>query len=246
MNQAEDKPTLFKLCFWVGTCAWRRLGLLAWVAISMLFQILFEVLKPWPVLFLVDYILMGKVLPGPWLVWVERLPGAPAAPALIGWTIGSTILIFLMSWATNLANGLASISLGQRMVYDLAAELFAKLQQLSLRFHAHRSVGDNIRRIMADSNCVAVIATEALLPVLSALISLVVMFGIMWQVAPGLTMVALAVVPYKVWVFYRYARPMLELSYRQQDEESEIYSLYEESLSAMPLVQSFGREALNQ
>ncbi len=151
----------------------------------------------------------------------------------------------MLSWAVSLANEYAGISLGQRMTYDLAADLFTRLQQLSLRFHTSKSVGDNIRRVTADCACVSTILKDALLPVLSSAVTLVLMFGIMWQINIPLTLLALAVVPYMVWVFRRYAQPMLDLSYRQQETESQIYEVVEQTFSAIPAVQAFCREPLN-
>ncbi|HEY2951650.1 MAG TPA: ABC transporter ATP-binding protein, partial [Verrucomicrobiae bacterium] len=157
-----------------------------------------------------------------------------------------TVLIFLLSWATGLANAYASISLGQRMVYDLAADLFAKLQQLSLRFHASQSVGDNIRRVTADCACVSTIVKDALLPVASSALTLAAMFTIMWRIDRTLTLLALAIVPYMALVFRIYARPMLERSYLQQEVESRIYEIVEQTFSAIPAVQAFGREEINE
>ena len=155
------------------------------------------------------------------------------------------MLVFLLSWALGLANEYAGISLGQRMTYDLAGDLFARLQQLSLRFHTSKSVGDNIRRVTADCACISTILKDALLPVLSSVVSLILMFGVMWQINVPLTLLSLAVVPYMVWVFRRYAQPMMDLSYQQQQTESEIYDVVEQTFSAMPAVQAFCREPLN-
>jgi ATP-binding cassette subfamily B protein/subfamily B ATP-binding cassette protein MsbA len=132
------------------------------------------------------------------------------------------------------------------MVYDLAADLFACLQQHSLRFHAQSSVGDNIRRVTADCACVATILRDALLPAASSCVSLVVMFLILWKLSPSLTLLALIVVPFMALVFRRYARPMLEGSYRQQEIEGRIYEVVEQTFSAMPAVQAFGREQWNE
>src|SRR5204862_2173935 len=136
---------------------------------------------------------------------------------LIGWSVGATILIFLFSWTVGVANAYANISLGQRMVYDLAADLFGKLQRLSLQFHARKSVGDNIRRVTTDCTCVSIIVRDALLPVISALISLIIMFAILWRIDATLTLLALAVVPYMAVVFHLYAQRMMDGSHQQQE-----------------------------
>jgi ATP-binding cassette subfamily B protein/subfamily B ATP-binding cassette protein MsbA len=231
---------------WVMGYALRRSLALAIVILALLLKVALDVLKPWPMLFLVDYVLQAKIMPGWVQSLVQNLPGPHTPNALIGWSVGATIMLFLLGWAVGLAQTCAGISLGQRMVYDLAADVFARLQQLSLRFHARRSVGDNIRRVTADCACVATILRDALLPAASACVSLVVMFIILWRLSPALTLLALAVVPFIALVFRRYARPMLDGSYRQQEIEGRIYEVVEQTFSAMPAVQAFCREKLNE
>jgi ABC-type multidrug transport system fused ATPase/permease subunit len=123
---------------------------------------------------------------------VEWLPGAATPPNLIGWSVGATILIFLLSWVIGLLAAYANISLGQRMTYDLAGDVFAKLQQLSLHFHARKSVGDNIRRVTGDCACASIIVKDALLRS-SSIVSLAAMFCILWRIDAALALLSLAV-----------------------------------------------------
>jgi ATP-binding cassette subfamily B protein/subfamily B ATP-binding cassette protein MsbA len=225
--------------------AWRRWLELLVVGTTMLFKIGLDVLKPWPMIFLVDYVLQGKITSPIFPRLVAHLPGAHTPENLVAWAVGATVLIFLLSWSVGLANAYANITLGQRMVYDLATDLFAKLQQLSLHFHLRQSVGDNIRRVTTDCMCVAIIVKDALLPVISALISLVIMFAILWRIDATLTLLALAVVPYMAMVFHLYAQRMMDGSYQQQEIEGRVYNIVEQTFSAIPAVQAFGREGLN-
>ncbi|HEY5345716.1 MAG TPA: ABC transporter ATP-binding protein, partial [Verrucomicrobiae bacterium] len=236
---------MFGLCQWALRYAARRRLPLAAVIATMLLNVGLNVLKPLPMVFLVDHVLQTKPMP-PWMSrLVELLPGAPTTEHLIGWSVVATVLFFLFSWAIGLANAFANISLGQRMVYDLASDLFAKLQQLSLRFHASKSVGDNIRRVTADCACISTIIKDALLPVVSSVVTVAAMFGILWRIDATLTLLALAVVPYMILIFYFYAHPMLKFSYAEQETEARIYEVVEQTLSAIPVVQSFCREELN-
>jgi len=241
----NDHLSLLHLFRWVMHYAGRRGGALAAVLCSMLLKVGLDVLKPWPMVLLVDHVLHKKDMPAWVASLVNALPGLHTPGALIGWSVLATGLIFLLSWAVGLANSYASISLGQRMVYDVAADLFAKLQHLSLRFHASKSVGDNIRRVTTDAGSVSTILKDALLPAISAVISLAAMFSIMWRIDSSLTLLALAVVPYMILIFQLYARPMLERSYQQQEIEGRIYEVTEETFSAMPIIQAFGREDFN-
>ena len=156
------------LCTWAVPYAFRRWKQLVLVLVTTLLRIGLDVLKPWPLAFLVDYVLKSIPMPPALAQFVELLPGPITTGYLIAWSVGATVLLFLFSWALGVMTNYTNISLGQRMVYDLAADLFAHLQKLSLRFHASRSVGDNIRRVTSDCSCISVILKDALIPTISS------------------------------------------------------------------------------
>src|SRR6185436_11703512 len=120
-----------------------------------------------------------------------------------------------------------------------------RLQELSLKFHTSCSVGDNIRRVTADSSCISTIVKDALLPVFSAVLTLATMFIVMWRVDQKLTILALLVVPWLLLVFRFYAEPMMERSYAEQDAEAKIYDHVEQTFAAIPIVQAFTHEGQN-
>jgi ATP-binding cassette subfamily B protein/subfamily B ATP-binding cassette protein MsbA len=245
-RQASSDATLLQLGGWVLRRAARRKLPLGGVMLTLLAKVAFDALKPWPTLILVDYALLKKPMPEALLEWARHLPGAMTSSGLIAWSIASTVLLFLLGWAAGLANAYAGITLGQRMTYDLAGDLFGKLQQLSLHYHRRRSVGDAIRRVTSDSSCVATLFRDVLLPVVSSLITLAVIFVIMRRLSPGLTLLALAVVPAMMVIFRLYAQPMLERSWEQQELEARIYEIIERTFSALPVMQAFGREPFNE
>jgi len=241
-KQPTAAPRMITIAIWAFRHAFRRpLGMAA-VASTMLLQIGCDVLKPWPLLILVDHALKGEPMPPLLAHAVAWLPGSGPAEPLITWCVVASVVLFLAGWLLGLAASYANISFGQRLVFDLAGELFGHLQALSLRFHSHNQVGDSIRRVTGDCGCVAVIVKDALIPAAASLVTLAVMFAIMWQLDPALTLLSLAVVPCMIAVFHRYATPMLERSYAQQQIEGEAYDAVEQTLSAMPVVQAFGRE----
>jgi ATP-binding cassette, subfamily B, bacterial len=248
MRESNANPLLSlpQLCGWAMSYAFRRGWSLLGLGGSLLLRVGLDVLKPWPMVFLIDYVLRGQTAP-PWVTrCIEALPGAATPANLIGWSVAGTVIAFVLSWLAGLAASYSNISLGQRMTYDLAGDLFNKLQQLSLHFHARKSVGDNLRRVTGDCGCAAVIVKDALLPALSSVLSLVVMFGILWKIDARLTLLALAVVPLMALAFARYARPMMDRSYEQQEAEGKIYEVVEQTFSGIALVQAFGGESLNE
>lgn len=245
MNRAAPSMTLPGLCRWALGHAWRRGGALVVVLLTLLLKVGIDLLKPWPLVFLVDYVLQFRDSAMAARI-MAVLPGSPTLPGLIFWSVAATVVLFLLSWAAGLANAYASISLGQRMVYDLASDLFAKLQALSLRFHTSKAVGDTIRRVTADCTCVSVIVKDALVPVLTAAVTAVAMVIVLWRLNPVLTLLSIAVVPLMVYAFHRYAQPMLDRSYEQQEIEGRMYDVVEQTFTAIPVVQAFTRESVNE
>ena len=65
------------------------------------------------------------------------------------------------------------------------------------------------------------------------------MFAIMWRMNSTLTLLSLTVLPFMIVVFRRYAQPMLERGYEQQEVEGRLYSLVEQTLSSIPVVQAY-------
>jgi ATP-binding cassette, subfamily B, bacterial len=231
-----------RLCFWAVSYAVRRWPALTGVLGCMLVKVLFDVLKPWPMKFLVDYVLKQEPMPEPVAGAVSFLPGSATPENLITWCVAVTVILFILAKLLNLLTACANLAFGQRMVYDLATHLFGHLQRLSLRFHSRHSVGDSIRRVTSDCGCVAVIVRDALLPVVSAIVTLVVMFVVLWHLDAELALLALVVVPFMIVIFRHYAGSMLERSYEQHEIEGKTYEVVEQTLSAMPVVQAFGGE----
>jgi ATP-binding cassette subfamily B protein/subfamily B ATP-binding cassette protein MsbA len=233
---------MVRLCVWaMGYALRRKAGLATLLAVTLL-KIGLEALKPWPMKVLVDHVLKGDAMAPDVAAVIEWLPGSGTVEGVLLWCVASTVILFLLVWALGLAASVASLNFGQRMVYDLAADLFAQLQRLSLRFHLRRPVGDTVRRVTTDCGCVASIIKDALLPVLSSAVALAVMFVILWRLDPSLTLLSLLVVPGMIVVFHRYAGPMMQRSYEQQETEGRVYDVVEQTLSAVPVVQAFGQE----
>ena len=231
-----------RLLRWLSAYALRRWGGLLAVLATMIAKIGLDLLKPWPLKLLVDHGLGTVPLPALLASAMAPWPGGTTREAIVAWSVAATVVLFLAGWALTVAVSYANIGFGQRMVYDLATDLFDHLQRLSLRFHSRQPVGDSMRRVTTDCACVSVIVKDAVLPFAAALVTFVAMFAVMWRLEPRLTLVSLAAAPWLVVVLRRYMGPMLDRSYAQQEAEARIYEVVERTLSAIPVVQAFGQE----
>ena len=112
------------------------------------------VLQPWPMKILVDNVLGTRPIPD-WLASARQwMPWADSARGMLAWIVIAFLAIFVMNSVTEVVLTIAWVRVGQRMVFRLAAELFARLQRRSLIFHSRNSVGDLLGRVATDSWCI--------------------------------------------------------------------------------------------
>ena len=216
------------------------------VVITMAVTVGLEVLRPWPTKILVDQVLGQQAVPE-FLSWLLLwLPGSDGVRGLLFWVCACTVLIFFAGTLMTMASMSASVRLGQRMVFDLGADLFAHLQRLSLLFHSRRAVGDTIARVTGDAYGLQVLVNSALLPLFQSGITLIAMFAVMWHLDPAMTLLAMSVVPFLAVAIKVFGHSMQTRSRVRRDLEGQIMSLVQQTLSSLPVVQAFTREEIEQ
>jgi ATP-binding cassette, subfamily B, bacterial len=215
---------------------WRFLG-----ALGQIFLIsLFAVLEPWPLRLVIDSVLGGKSV-GPLPAWLPDLDAWPKL-TLAGALAATLALIVLASGALNLIYNWTAIGLGQRMVNDLRARLYAHLQRLSLAYHSRQRVGDLMMRITADSFAVQTMVMNGLLPILQALILLVAMLAVLLPIDPLLTGVALTIVPLLAVLIGIFNRKIDVIATTARDTDAQVYSLVHWGMASIKHVQAFTKE----
>jgi ABC-type multidrug transport system fused ATPase/permease subunit len=80
------------------------------------------------------------------------------------------------------------------------------------------------------------------LPLLTSLVTIVSMFAIMWQLSPPLALFAVALTVPLGLIIRHFAGSMTDRKYQEWELQGEISSLVEQTLTAIPVVQAFGRE----
>jgi ATP-binding cassette subfamily B protein/subfamily B ATP-binding cassette protein MsbA len=214
---------------------------LAQVLALMLAGVAFEALRPWPLKLVVDYVLTGRPLPAS-TAWISHLPGADASTIVLAWLAAGTLLLFVGARAAHSLQVYLQVGMGMRMACALGALLFDHIQRLGPAFHAGARRGDLVRRVTVDSACVRELLIGVGIPFLTSLASLAVMFAIMWKLHHTLALVALgAAIPLGLLIRVTAGR-MMQRTYEQQEHESRMMALAEQTLTSLPLVQAFGRE----
>ncbi len=145
-------------------------------------------LQPWPLKILVDHVFGSKPMSEVVRSVVMFLPGASTLEGLLVWVALAGLAIFAIDSILDVILTFSWIRVGQRMVYNLAGDLFAGIQRRSLLFHSRSSVGDLMSRITGDSWAVHTIVDTLLFKPSHAAITTVGMLVVMARMDPGLTL----------------------------------------------------------
>jgi len=208
--------------------------------------------------------LLGYLRPYRWrIVLVAALVLAStltslAGPILLGVALDDYVIsgvstglaqITLLMLGVYLLDGLASVvqvllmvSIGQRLVADVRAELFAHVQTLSLAYHDRHKVGDLMSRVTNDTEAIDQVLSNGLIQFVSNILLLggimVSMFVLNWQLAAG----TLVLLPLMLFITSRITR-RTRLAFRQvQRNLGALNAFMEEHISGVRVVQAFGRE----
>ncbi|MCW5876206.1 MAG: ABC transporter ATP-binding protein [Anaerolineales bacterium] len=131
---------------------------------------------------------------------------------------------------------------GEHIVFDLRSSLYARLQQLSLGFHAERRVGDLVSRISSDVTQMRTMLTNDLTMALSQALSLLGSVGILLSMNARFALFILGVAPLLIVVAFVFGRRIRSSSTNIQDQLASSTVVAEEGLQGIRIVKSFGRE----
>jgi len=207
-------------------------------------EIVSGLLLPWPLKFIVDHVLGAEPMPE-WLAGLVGFVGSQKFALLVA-GCAAYLIFHLLSEFISVAHTQMQVGIGQRLVFDLRQEMFAHLQNLSLRFHLSRGTGETIYHLENDAYCVESLTLGGLLPLISSAVTLAAMFFVLvridWQVA----VMSLVVVPFLLLVNRYYSERIVERSERVKEMESGVLNLIHEVFSAIRVVKAFAREPHEQ
>lgn len=220
-------------------------ALLAMTGVSVLVS-LFAALQPWPLKILVDYGVGPARLPEPARALLLGMGFDPSALALVTLAAIALIAIFIVNAVFDAVLTVTWSMAGQRMVYELAGDLFLKLQRLSLLFHARRTVADSLSRVTGDTYCVHTVADCVLITPARQLVVFVSIGVLAWQLDHRLTLVLLAAIPLLALSAFHFGNLLKVAERHKRETTAQLAAFVHQVLGAIPAVQAFGAEARNR
>lgn len=213
------------------------------VAYTALFMtVLIGLLLPWPLKLILDNVVLNH----PW----------PEQAALLGawagqdkeWMLAVLVVGFMI---LRVSEGLFSflhkvgiMSIGERIGADVRNYIFAHIQKLPLSFHDSTRSGDLVYRLTSDIEDIKVLLVQVPQIVVYRLVTIVAYVGLMLVLEWRLALVACAVVPMLYYVHWCIGGKVQKANINKKAKESDISSIISENVTAMALVQAYGREDL--
>lgn len=194
--------------------------------------------QPWPMKLLVDHVLGSKPLPQ----WLQSIGFPTSGLALLGVIVAAGLLLFALNAALDAVLAWSWTRAGRRMVYDLAEDLFARLQRRSLLYHQRAPVGDTMGRVTVDSWSAYQTLETLLVSPLHAVLAIAAMVFLMAQLSPLLTWVSLAIAPLIVGASFLVGKPLRAAARVKREIETRIQSHIQQTLAGLPVVQAFTQE----
>jgi len=219
--RAEDaRGTLLRLWSYLKRQQWTLIGVLALVVLTT-------------VLGIVGPYLMGVAIDR--FIATGDLPGLARIALLM---LGIYVLLSLGIWVREVI--MAGVA--QRMVRDLRADLFAKLQTLSLRYFDQHAHGDLMSRLSNDMETVSNVLTSNATQLMSSVLRIVGVAVMMFVVNVPLALVTLVIVPLMMALSKAVAKRSRAGFRAQQKHLGALNGIIEETITGQRVVKAYVRE----
>jgi ATP-binding cassette, subfamily B, bacterial len=145
--------------------------------------------------------------------------------------VGGMIALSIVTSVIGVAQTWISNQVGQRVMHDLRAAVYAHLQRMSLAFFTHTRTGEVQSRIANDiggiDSVVTSTATSIVQNVTTVVATVVAMFLLDWRLAAF----SLVLLPFFVWLTRRVGEERRRIQSVRQSRLADMSTLVEESLS---------------
>lgn len=207
-----------------------------------LVNVAFGVLKPLPVKFIIDNVLLNHPLSGTLSEVLGQFGGVPGRMQLLTILVTISIVIVVGSSVLSYLSTHVTTKVCQRLVNDMSVRVFDKMQRLSVRFYAKNRIGQLMQRLSGDTYSIYALIGGILMPTLMAVSSLIAMFYIMAKINLELALISISSVPVFAILLFVFKRPITESAKRQYDMSGKLWSFMQQSLTSMKVIQAYTRE----
>ncbi|HEX6805735.1 MAG TPA: ABC transporter ATP-binding protein [Terriglobales bacterium] len=196
-------------------------------------------LYPLPLKIVVDSVLGNQPLP-PWLV--KAVPMLRARGTSLEAAIAVLLGIALLVSAQGLLAWWLQTYTGEKLVWDFRARLLNHTQRLPLVFHDRYGATDSVYRIQHDAPAIQYVTIQGLVPLMTAVITLIGMIVVTARMDFLLSLVALAITPVLFLLSLGCSRIVRLRSQTIKDLDSSALAVIQEVIGSIRVIKAFGQE----
>jgi ATP-binding cassette subfamily B protein len=196
-------------------------------------------LYPLPLKIVVDSVLGSQPLAG-WLV--KTVPVLQARGTSLEAAIAVLLGIALLVSAQSLAAWYLQTYTGEKLVWDFRARLLNHVQRLPLMFHDRYGATDSVYRIQHDAPAIQYVTIQGLVPLMTAVFTLIGMIVVTARMDLLLSIVALLITPILFLLSLGCSRIVRQRSQTIKELDSSALSVIQEVIGSIRVIKAFGQE----
>ena len=209
---------------------------------AMVVSSLTDLLEPWPLKVIFDYVLGRKRPPD----WLAEYTGARDPLDILTVAAVAVIVIAIIGAISSYTEKYVSTTVGKRVGFDLRHLLYHHVQRLSLSFYERRQTGDMVVRLTTDIDAAEDFIASAVLGILMDVITIAGMLAVMFALDWRFSLIGLSVAPVLFVVVYRMTRQIKQSTRAVKKQESTLASVVQESMASARVVKAFAREGFEE
>lgn len=229
------KSVLLRVLLESRGCWPHLLGIAGFSILSLPLTLLY----PLPLKVVVDSVLGSQPLPS-WLVhWIPFLRSRGASlEAAIEILLGIALLVSVQS----LAAWWLQTYTGEKLVWDFRARLLDHVQRLPLMFHDRYGATDSVYRIQHDAPSIQYVTIQGLVPLMTAVFTLVAMIVVTARMDVVLALIALTITPALFLLSLGCSRIVRKRSETIKNLDSSALAVIQEVIGSIRVIKAFGQE----
>ncbi|MFC2099556.1 ABC transporter ATP-binding protein [Candidatus Bipolaricaulota bacterium] len=185
----------------------------------------------------------AMALLGPYLMGlgIDKIVARESMTALLR-VVGLMLGTYVITWIANTGQGVLIATIAQRAMRALRADLFEKLQSLSLRFHDSRRSGETMSRLTNDIDAISRVLSQNVTQLFSGLLTMVGILVVMFILSPWLALASMIVLPLMFGLVLVIGKKTRSAFRAYQSNLGTLNGTLEETYSGQRVVMAFGQE----
>lgn len=188
-------------------------------------------LKPWPLKYLFDEVLLPT-----------GGPGGQDVQSILVLVVAALAVITVLDSLIGAARSYVLTAVGERVSAAIRTKLYDHLQRLSLGYHERTPTGELTTRLTGDVDKVRTLLTVTFVDAATNVLTLAGMAGVMLVLDWQLSLALLLVLPLLLLTVSSFRARIRAVEENSREIEGDLAAMAQESLVAVKLIKSTGRE----